>query len=63
VAEDPLEVGSERTLLPLFERWHRDLVEQLAKVGGLRQDLDVEERRDRLERDRRELVAAMETAR
>jgi hypothetical protein len=63
VAEDPGEIGSERTLLPLFERRHGDLVEQLAEIGGLRQDLDVEERGDRLERDRRELVAAMEPAR
>jgi hypothetical protein len=62
VAEDPAKVGADRTLPPLFEGRDRDLVDQLAEIRRLGQDLDVEERGDRLERDRRELVATMESA-
>jgi hypothetical protein len=62
VAEDPAKVGADRTLLPLCEGRDRDLVDQLAEVRRLGQDLDVEERGDGLEGDRRELVAAMEAA-
>jgi hypothetical protein len=63
VAEDPVEVRSEWELGPALERRDGDLVDQLAEIGGLGQDLDVEERGGRLQRDRRQLVAAMEAAR
>jgi hypothetical protein len=62
VAEDPAKVGADRTLLPLFEGRDRDLVDQLAEVRRLGQDLDVDERGDRLEGDRHELLATMEAA-
>jgi hypothetical protein len=62
VAEDPAKVRADRTLPPLFEGRDRHLVDQLAEVRRLGQDLDVEERGDRLERDRPELLATMEAA-
>jgi hypothetical protein len=39
-----------------------DLVDQVAEEGCLRQDLDIKERRSRLERDGLELLAAMKAA-
>jgi hypothetical protein len=55
----PGDGGSDR----FFRRRDRRLVEQLAQEGRLGQELDVEERRLRLQRDRRQLFAAMEPVR
>jgi hypothetical protein len=41
------------------QRGDVDLVDELAEEGGLGHDLDVQERGDRLERDRRQLLDAM----
>jgi hypothetical protein len=62
VVEDPGKVGSEGVLGPAFEWRDRNLIDQMAEIGGLGQDLDVEKGGDRLERDRRKFVAAMEPA-
>ncbi|HMB07908.1 MAG TPA: hypothetical protein VKP69_29780 [Isosphaeraceae bacterium] len=43
-----------------LRRRHLYLVDQVAEEGRLGQDLDVEEGRDRLERDRRQLLAPMQ---
>jgi hypothetical protein len=48
MAEDPRAVGSDRILGPTLQRRDRDLVDQLAEIGGLGQDLDIEEGGDRL---------------
>jgi hypothetical protein len=45
------------------QRGDVDLVDELAEEGGLGQDLDVEEVGRRLERDRRELLEPVESAR
>lgn len=63
MAEDSGEVGPVRPTPRLVERRDGDLVDQVAEEGRLGEDLDVEERRRRLQRDRRDLVAAMEPAR
>jgi hypothetical protein len=47
----------------MVERRDRDLGDQLLEVGRLRQDLDVEKRRGRLQGDRRQSFAAMKAAR
>jgi hypothetical protein len=63
VAEDRDEVGADRPLPPMVDRRDGDLVDQLAEERRLGEDLDVEERRGRLEGDGRELLAAVEPAR
>jgi hypothetical protein len=60
--EDVGEVVPDRRFPPAFERRDGDLVDQLAEERRLRQDLDVHERRCRLQGDGPELLAPMEPA-
>jgi hypothetical protein len=61
--EDRGEVGPERPRAPIVERRDGDLVDQLAEERRLGQDLDIQERRGRLQRDGLQLLAPMEPAR
>jgi hypothetical protein len=63
MAENPCKVGTERVLGPALQRGDRHLVDQLSEIGGLRQDLDVQKARDRLQRHGGELLAPMQPAR
>jgi hypothetical protein len=63
MTEDRGEVGPDRPRLPVVERWQGDLIDQLAEERRLGQDLDVQEGRHRLQRDRLQLLAPMEPAR
>jgi hypothetical protein len=63
VAKDRGEVGPQRGLRALLERWDGNFVDQLAEEGGLGQNLDVEEGRGRLQGDRRQGRPAMKPAR
>ncbi|HEV3168177.1 MAG TPA: hypothetical protein VGZ22_29505 [Isosphaeraceae bacterium] len=61
--EDGHEVVPDAGALDRGERRHRDLIEQVAEVGGLGQDLDIQELGGRLQGDSRQLVAPVQAAR
>jgi hypothetical protein len=62
VAEDCRQVRTEGPARPARQGRDRDLVDQVAEEGRLGEDLDVEERRRGLQRDRRQRLASMEPA-
>jgi hypothetical protein len=61
--EDRGQVGPDQPRPPIVERRDGDLVDQLAEECRLREDLDVQERRTRLEGDGFQLLAPMQPAR
>jgi hypothetical protein len=61
--EDRGQVGPDQTCPPIVERRDGDLVDQLAEERRLGQDLDVQERRLRLQGDGFQLLAPMQPAR
>jgi hypothetical protein len=63
VAEDRQKVAPGARQAERGQRRHGHFVDQVAEEGRLGQDLDVEERGVRLERNRRQLLAPMEPAR
>jgi hypothetical protein len=61
--EDRGQVGPDQPCPPIVERRDGDLVDQLAEERRLGQDLDVQERRHRLQGDGFQLLAPMQPAR